>query len=287
VPDIASIDLAVLRWMNAYAHRYFLLDRAVVLVSNATFVSGGFFFTYLWWLWFRKAGASRKNRAEVLLIFAGLVAALMVARTMQIFLPGRVRPINDPSIGFVLPYGTDPNILQHWSSFPSDHAVILFAVGTAIWMRSRGWGALTYVWVFVFGCLPRVYLGYHYPSDIVGGAAVGILIMAAVYSVPSTSGETWTAHRIFRCEQRYPSAFYTAGFIATYELVTMFDTLRSGGHAAGELLKVIKHEPAEATLTELLLRIGVTGVSAAIALVVGLRWLHARRLANPPDLTEG
>jgi undecaprenyl-diphosphatase len=109
----------------------------VVLMSNETLLNGGFFFSYLWWLWFRKTGASRDNRSEVLRIFAGIVAALTVARTVQVFLSGRARPIHDPSIGFVLPYGADPNILQHWSSFPSDHATIFFAIGTAIWMRSR------------------------------------------------------------------------------------------------------------------------------------------------------
>src|SRR5262245_21446520 len=101
VPDFASIDLAILRWMNSYAHHYFLLDRGVVVMSNATLVNGGFFVSYLWWLWFSKTSASRDNRGEVLRIFAGLVASLTVARTVQILLSGRNRPIDDPSIGFV------------------------------------------------------------------------------------------------------------------------------------------------------------------------------------------
>jgi hypothetical protein len=71
-------------------------------------LNGGFFFSYLWWLWFSKTGASRDNRGEVLHIFAGIVASLTVARTVQIFLSGRNRPIDDPRIGFVLPYGADP-----------------------------------------------------------------------------------------------------------------------------------------------------------------------------------
>jgi undecaprenyl-diphosphatase len=284
VPDLASIDLAVLRWMNGYAQQYPVFDRAVALAANATFVKGGFLFTYLWWLWFRKAGERADNRGEVLRIFAGLVAALTIARTLQIFLPGRNRPIHEPSIGFVLPQGSDPHILEHWNSFPSDHAVIFFAIATAIWMRSRLWGGFAYLWVLLLACLTRVYLGYHYPSDVVAGAAVGTALMAAVYAVPPNAAARWAAGRIFSWEQLYPSAFYTLAFVATYQLVTLFDTVRSGSHAAGEFLDAILHAPAGGGGSKLVLLCLVGGAmfAAAIALAVGLRWLHARRLANPP-----
>jgi undecaprenyl-diphosphatase len=283
MPDFASLDLAVFHWMNGYAQQHPAFDRAVALMANATFVKGGFLFTYLWWLWFRKAGERRDNRSEVLSIFAGLVVALTVARALQILLPGRTRPIHDPTIGFVLPYGSDPHILEHWNSFPSDHAVIFFAIATAIWMRSRLWGGFAYLWVLLLACLTRVYLGYHYPSDIVAGAVIGTAIMAAVCAVPTNSGTGWAADRIFRWEQLHPAAFYTLAFVATYQLVTLFETVRSGGHAAGELLKVILNAPVDGDRSKLvlLLLVGGATVVAAIALAIGVRRSHARRLANP------
>jgi undecaprenyl-diphosphatase len=282
VPDFVSIDLAVLHWMNGHAQVDRVFDRAVALVANATFFKGGFLFTYLWWLWFRKTGERGDNRSEVLRIFVGLVAALTVARVLQIFLPGRNRPIHEPSIGFVVPDGSDAHILEHWNSFPSDHAVIFFAIATAIWMRSRLWGGLAYLWVLLFACLTRVYLGYHYPSDIVAGAAIGTAIMAAAYAVPTSSASRWAADRISRWEQRHPSIFYALAFVATYQLVTLFDTVRSAAHAAGELLKATLPASADGSESKLVLLLLVGGATAiaAIGLAVGLRLLHARRLTQ-------
>lgn len=289
MPDFASIDLAVLHWVNGYAQLSPTFDRAIASLSDATFFKGGFFFTYLWWLWFRKAGERWDNRGEVLRIFVGLVAALTVARALQILLPGRDRPIHEPSVGFVLPFGSNPHILEHWNSFPSDHAVIFFAIATAIWMRSRLWGGFAYVWVFVFACLPRVYLGYHYPSDVVAGAAIGTAIMAAAYAVPTNSAGRWVADRIFRWEQLYPSLFYTLAFVATYQLVTLFDTVRKAGHAAGKLLEAILRMSAEGSGSKLVLLVLVGGAAAvaAVGIVVGLRWRHMRQAAKAARPTAG
>jgi undecaprenyl-diphosphatase len=287
VPDFTSIDLSILHWINSYAQHSAVFDRAVTLLPDAVFFKGGFLFAYLWWLWFSKKGECRDNRSEVLRIFAGLVAALAVARALQILLPGRTRPIHDPTVGFILPYGTNPHVLEHWNSFPSDHAVIFFAIATAIWMRSRLWGGLAYVWVLLLACLPRLYIGYHYPSDIVAGALIGTAIMAAAYAVPANSASRWVADRTFRWEQVYPSLFYTLAFIATYQLVTLFDTVRTAGHAAGKLLEALTHTAGNGGGSKLALLVLIGGATAvaAIAIIVWLRWLQVRRAAKAARAT--
>jgi undecaprenyl-diphosphatase len=289
VPDFTSIDLSVLHWVNGFARRDPVFDRAVALLADATFVKGGFLFTYLWWVWFAKRGERQDNRTEVLRIFAGLVAALAIARALQVFLPGRLRPIHDAAVGFILPYGANPHILEHWNSFPSDHAVIFFAIATAISMRSRLCGGLAYLWVLLFACLPRVYLGYHYPSDVVAGAMIGTAIMVAAYSVPTNSASRWAADRVFGWEQLHPSMFYTLAFIATYQLVTLFDTVRTGGHAAGEFLEAALLKPGHESGSKfvVLLLVGGAAAVAVVGLAVAWRWLHVRRAAKAARATAG
>jgi membrane-associated phospholipid phosphatase len=68
------------------------------------------------------------------------------------------------------------------SSFPSGHAlraVVLAAVLTAVWRRAT-WPAL--VWVAVV--LPALVLdGAHTPSDVLGGALLGLLVVAGAVTV--------------------------------------------------------------------------------------------------------
>lgn len=283
-PDFNEVDLALLHWVNAGAHQNVVLDKIIVVLGDATFLQGGFLFAYLWGLWFSTRGEQRINRIEVLRIGVGITVALTIARAMQILLPGRGRPLHDPAAGFVLPYGESAGILEHWSSFPSDHAVIFFAIAAAIWMRSRLWGGLACLWVFVFGCLPRVYLGYHYPSDILAGAVIGVSIMSVAYALPLTSAGLRLAGLVFGWERRHPATFYTLAFVFTYQLVTLFDTVRMIGRGiAAALLAAPRAAAGAASELDLSAVIaGATGLAIA-AFAVALWWKLARR----PDRSAG
>ncbi|HEU4962566.1 MAG TPA: phosphatase PAP2 family protein [Bacilli bacterium] len=59
------------------------------------------------------------------------------------------------------------------ASFPSGHSAAAFAKATVLAAFLPGWGTLLYLLATVVA-LSRVYLGQHYPSDIVAGAGLGI-----------------------------------------------------------------------------------------------------------------
>jgi undecaprenyl-diphosphatase len=60
-------------------------------------------------------------------------------------------------------------------SFPSDHATGAFAIAVAIWLYDRTAGAVFLV-LAVMVSFARVYVGTHYPGDVVGGAILGALV---------------------------------------------------------------------------------------------------------------
>lgn len=70
--------------------------------------------------------------------------------------------------------------------FVSSHAANTFAVATfftAALRKDRGWvGIVLYLWAFI-SSYSRIYLGFHYPGDILCGALLGILIGLILWKV--------------------------------------------------------------------------------------------------------
>jgi membrane-associated phospholipid phosphatase len=65
------------------------------------------------------------------------------------------------------------------ASFPSGHATTAFAVATALALFLPRWQAPLFITAAAVG-LSRVVVGAHYPSDVLGGVAVGTLVAIAV-----------------------------------------------------------------------------------------------------------
>ena len=61
------------------------------------------------------------------------------------------------------------------SSFPSYPAALTFAFAFGVWLRNKKVGIVLFVLSVVMG-LARIYVGVHYPLDILGGAAIGIAV---------------------------------------------------------------------------------------------------------------
>ena len=82
--------------------------------------------------------------------------------------------------GTTVPYAILRGVPRHGLSFTSGHAIITFAIaGLLVLVLPRGWGVVVFV-LAACNAVARVYLGAHNPLDVVGGAAIGLMIAAVL-----------------------------------------------------------------------------------------------------------
>ncbi|MCR8983055.1 undecaprenyl-diphosphatase [Brevibacillus laterosporus] len=73
------------------------------------------------------------------------------------------------------------------NSFPSDHSILFFSICASFWLMRKKEGWLWLV-LAVFVGLSRVWVGVHYPVDVITGALLGFISALFVYwAVPKVS----------------------------------------------------------------------------------------------------
>ncbi|HEY3990772.1 MAG TPA: phosphatase PAP2 family protein [Acidobacteriaceae bacterium] len=218
--------------MNVFTHRSYLFDAACHAISENTTFSGMIFVALLWYCWFSSPDLhSRHNNLSgtIASAFAG-----MLSRVTQLWFPNRARPLQDTSLHLQLPFTIRTDSLRHVaSSFPSDHAALYFALAATIYSVNRKVGYYSFGLAVLLNAV-RVYLGFHYFSDVIGGAALGVLCVCVMQSLRvAPLRERMSA--IYRA----PSpAFYAVAFCVSYSIATIFSDVRL---IASQLVHLIRH----------------------------------------------
>ncbi|MFJ2213297.1 phosphatase PAP2 family protein [Streptomyces sp. NPDC101062] len=125
---------------------------------------------WCWWSVRRRGSAEDSVTAVAGLVWAPLAAgiALLVNIPIRGFVE-RPRPFVDHKDLEVLVTGkTD-------FSFVSDHATMAMAVGVGIFIAHRKFG-LAAIGLALLEGFCRVYMGVHYPTDVIGGFALGTAV---------------------------------------------------------------------------------------------------------------
>lgn len=226
-------DDNVLRWLNALWVQKPDLGFFLAWLSNASLVKMGPFGAAVCYLRFRNGPERGRRRALVAEAVLVALCALALGRLLSLGLPYRPRPYARPELLLEIPSWFEPG-LRTWSSFPSDHAVTTFAFAFALWRLSRPIGALLLLHATVIVSLPRTFLALHHPTDQIAGALFGALLVLVM------SRLAWVqrvVQAVLALERKRPGGFYTLAFLLLFELVEMFNSLRT---AAGYLFNALR-----------------------------------------------
>jgi membrane-associated phospholipid phosphatase len=215
-------DLAIMHSVNSLANRSWIADATLVQVADNVFLVGGILMAMFWWAWMEHGKESLEKRETLACILVLIPFGVLVARVLAFSLPYRERPLHEPLLHFRLPYTANPQNLIHWSSFPSDHATVVFCVAAGLWMVSGRLGALAIGYAAAMISFPLIYTGAHFPTDILAGALLGtgIAFLSEVSSLRNAVGRALTYL------DRRPAYLYCLLFIWTFEIGEMFDSVR-------------------------------------------------------------
>ncbi|MFI9271718.1 phosphatase PAP2 family protein [Kitasatospora sp. NPDC052896] len=146
----------------------------------------GLFAVFMLWAWWRARRDDSVVMARVLASPLIVVAAYAVNSVLKSMVD-EVRPCRQIAGSVPL----DPCPAANDWSFPSNHSVIAFAAAVALLFAYRrlGWGVLV---AAVLMAASRVWVGVHYPHDVLVGALVGTVIGIPL-AIAAGRAEPWVA----------------------------------------------------------------------------------------------
>jgi len=121
-------------------------------------------------------------------MFGAIFLELAISETMKITI-NRQRPAEEYP-GEIFPYSNASG-----KSFPSGHTSLAFASAASLSIQFKKWYVTlpAYAWAATVG-YSRIYLGVHYPTDVLAGAAVGI---GSAYLAH------WLNHKLFGAKKNH------------------------------------------------------------------------------------
>lgn len=214
LPNYFDRPLTVL--FNKLAGKSKSIDLFFYNLDNRFVFSGVILMAVIWGAWFKERDDEIRGR-----IIVGVAASLfssLVSRLMQLKISSHPRPFYDPAIDFRAPFDVPFN---SWNSFPSDHVAIFAGLAVVIWLAKSRLRIPITLWLVVVESA-RTYVGAHYPSDLLGGAALGALVVWL-------SQNPWMVERGRRFAQLAsfaPSVFYMVAYLISYQIATIVIEMR-------------------------------------------------------------
>ncbi|MDI6869465.1 MAG: phosphatase PAP2 family protein [Coprothermobacterota bacterium] len=182
-------DLYLFQYINGLAGHFKFLDLlGIFFAEYLPYLLGLILLLLIFW--------PRKKRFENRLMVAlGLLAALIarfVIKTVILSIFSRPRP-------FIILENVHKLLLtplsENFQSFPSGHAIFFFALSMVLYRFDKKLGTWFLAASTIMG-IARIFVGVHWPSDILGGAILGMITGWVVYECYQRQHERMNAMKL-------------------------------------------------------------------------------------------
>lgn len=174
IESIKQLDQSIFLFFNGMHNSFW---DAVMTLFTQTGTWAVFYLTIVFFI-------IRKYRMKAIVILLLLAMIVLISDQFSVLIKEtvkRFRPSHEPAIQDLVHFVNRRGGLY---GFFSSHATNTFAVAmfTARLFKNIRYQVLIFFWA-VLVCYTRIYLGVHYPLDLLTGAVVGILIGHFIYKL--------------------------------------------------------------------------------------------------------
>jgi len=164
------MDFLIFQKINSLAGKYVCLDALAIFFAKYL----GYVLVFIVFLFLLKN--RKKYWPMVVTAFASAIFARLIITELIRFVWQRPRPFVENHVNLLLDQ-------TNAAAFPSGHAAFFFALSTAVFLYFKKvyprpkfwWGTvLGFLLASFLISISRVFVGIHWPSDIIAGALVGI-----------------------------------------------------------------------------------------------------------------
>lgn len=158
-------DTTVYHFINGFAGKNHVIDSIAIFFAKDAIEIYAVLFVLAWFVLPKR---DIKNRhALVMAGLSGILALLINVIISHIWF--RPRPF------LTIPHHTELVAHSADASFPSDHTSGSFGFAAGSWGRQQKWISWLFTIIAVLVMIARVFVGVHYPTDVIGGMIVGII----------------------------------------------------------------------------------------------------------------
>ena len=172
-----SFDLSGYHMINQWAGHVPILDKFMSFTAQYALELYALLFIIAWFT----LPKSEETRRHALIVagFSGILALIINVLVSHVWF--RPRPFVS------LPKGSFTQLIPHSidASFPSDHVSGSFGFAAASWKRTDRWVSYSFTSLAILVAIARIYVGVHWPTDVIAGAIVGLLSARIMWAVNS------------------------------------------------------------------------------------------------------